>query len=115
MKTGTIRSKIQIISFSMLALLVVLGGLFVQAPMTSATTGFVVRSGTNFALNGVPFYWGGANNYYLIYQPHADVDNVLNDAATYHFRVIRVWGFDEADTITGGPNGVTLQYMGGGA
>jgi mannan endo-1,4-beta-mannosidase len=50
-----------------------------------------------------------------MYASHADADNILNDAATNNFRVLRDWAFNDADSITGGPNGITLQYWNGTA
>ncbi len=55
--------------------------------------GFVQASGTEFEINGNPFYFAGANNYYLFYKPLSNVQEVMDDADSLGLKVIRTWGF----------------------
>ena len=70
----------------------------------ASAAGFVSVNGTEFYLNGKPFYFGGANNYYLRYgDPNCIAYDknggctreVLDDAAKMGLRVIRTWGFTD--------------------
>ncbi len=65
---------------------------------------FVKAVGKDFYINGMPFYFGGTNNYYLRY---GDSDciaydenggcskEVLDDASEMGLKVIRTWGFTD--------------------
>jgi len=76
----------------------------------NAKSPFVEVTGTEFYINDKPFYFSGANNYYLRY---ADVDcvaydknggcsrEVLDDAQKMNFSVIRTWGFTDGDYYWG--------------
>ncbi|WP_131749448.1 cellulase family glycosylhydrolase [Frankia sp. Cppng1_Ct_nod] len=67
--------------------------------------GFVTVRGSDFALHGRRFRFGGTNNYYLHYKGRYMADCVLHDAAAIGLRVIRCWGF-----LDGTPaDGVVLQ------
>ena len=46
-----------------------------------------------FVLDGKPFCFAGANNYYLGYKSETAVLDVLESAKKMHLRVIRTWGF----------------------
>jgi mannan endo-1,4-beta-mannosidase len=59
---------------------------------------FVTTQGMQFMLNGKPFYWGGANNYYLFYADQRDVDAVFRDAAALRIPVIRTWAFSDGES-----------------
>jgi mannan endo-1,4-beta-mannosidase len=66
---------------------------------------FVNVSGTNFTLNGEPFYFAGANAYYLWYRPNTIVDEALEDIVAMNLTVVRTWGFcdgTQCDQDTGG-------------
>jgi|GEM_PF-741903 len=70
------------------------------APGLSSGEGFVGVSGTNFVVDGKPFYYAGANCYYLMVyaadpglRPH--VDEVLEEAASMGLRVVRTWAFND--------------------
>ena len=62
---------------------------------------FVGRWGTTFTLNHRPFYFGGTNNYYLHYQSHFMIDDVLQAAAAMHLPVLRCWGFLDGNASNG--------------
>ncbi len=64
---------------------------------------FVATSGTHFTLGNLPFYFSGANNYYLGYKPKSMVDAVLDRAVSLGLKVIRTWGFIDC----GSPDGTT--------
>jgi mannan endo-1,4-beta-mannosidase len=100
------------------ALALILGRTGDSQPARAAPS-FVTRSGTNFVLDGKPFYFGGTNNYYLIYKSNLMVDDVLNDAAAMNLRVIRSWGAIDRGSLDGSvPNvdgsgskdGIYFQY-----
>lgn len=54
-----------------------------------------------FALEGKPFCFAGANNYYLIYKPRPVVDAVLEAAAALELGVVRTWGFLDRGSLDG--------------
>ena len=56
---------------------------------------------SNFELEGQPFCFVGANNYYLSYQPRPMVDDVLEAARAMGMRVIRIWGFIDRGSLDG--------------
>lgn len=82
---------------------------------------FVKRDESELRLNGKPFRFGGANNYYLMYKSQAMVDDVLTTAAANNFNVIRMWGSleignqDGSNSINGKSDGVYFQYWNGSA
>ena len=66
---------------------------------------FVRQCGREFSLDHRTFYFGGTNNYYLHYQSHFMIDDVLKDASAMQLAVLRMWGF-----LDGTPsNGIVLQ------
>lgn len=56
---------------------------------------------TNFELDGQPFCFVGANNYYLAYKPRPMVDDVLEAAHAMGVRVVRIWGFIDRGSLDG--------------
>jgi mannan endo-1,4-beta-mannosidase len=54
-----------------------------------------------FVLDGEPFCFAGANNYYLSYKPPAAVLDVLEAAAALDLRVVRLWGFLDRGSLDG--------------
>lgn len=64
-----------------------------------ATTHAKIRDGSsdgpaaNFVLEGRPFCFAGANNYYLAYAPRPMVDDVLESARAMGVGVVRTWAF----------------------
>ncbi|HKO48043.1 MAG TPA: cellulase family glycosylhydrolase [Polyangiaceae bacterium] len=72
----------------------------VSAP--SKTAFDVARNAaTNFELDGQPFCFVGANNYYLAYAPRPMVDDVLESARAMGVRVVRIWGFIDRGSLDG--------------
>ena len=62
--------------------------------------GFVKAKGTELVLNGKPFRYVGANNYYLmVYSVQPDMrkvaDEVLDNASKMGINVIRTWAFND--------------------
>lgn len=54
-----------------------------------------------FVLDGEPFCFQGANNYYLSYKSDEAVLDVLEDAAKMQLRVIRTWAFLDRGSLDG--------------
>lgn len=68
-----------------------------------ASSGFVTASGTQFVLDGKPFYYGGTNCYYLmVYAADPSlrdyVDEVLEEASELGLTVVRTWAFNDGAT-----------------
>jgi mannan endo-1,4-beta-mannosidase len=71
------------------------GNIVQAAPLPqSVTSDFVTVNGTNFYLDGKPFYFAGANSYFLWYEP-STIQEIMNDADSLGITVIRTWGFGE--------------------
>jgi len=70
---------------------------------TPARTAFDVgkNPATSFELDGAPFCFVGANNYYLAYKPRAMVDDVLESARAMGVKVVRIWGFIDRGSLDG--------------
>lgn len=58
-----------------------------------AGEGFVSVRDTQFYLDGQPFRFAGANNYYLVYKPESMAVDVFAAAKAMGLKVIRTWGF----------------------
>ncbi|TDL14650.1 glycoside hydrolase, partial [Rickenella mellea] len=68
------------------------------ASAASTTKGFVTTKGTEFVLDGKPFYYGGTNSYWLQYtQNEADMSLILDKASAAGIKVIRTWGFNDVN------------------
>ncbi|BCG96180.1 hypothetical protein MesoLj131a_50440 [Mesorhizobium sp. 131-2-1] len=52
---------------------------------------FIKTSGTNFTLDGKPFFVTGANNHYLTYGSQVEVTRVLDDAVAMGANVVRTF------------------------
>jgi mannan endo-1,4-beta-mannosidase len=75
------------------------------ARMRERRGSFVTRRGPVFVLDEEPFYFAGTNNYYLHYQSHFIIDDVLKDVVAMGLPVLRLWGF-----LDGQPhNGFVMQ------
>jgi len=66
-----------------------------------AERGFAGVSGTHFTLNDQPFYFAGANNYYLIYKSEFMINSVLDRALAMGLKVIRAWAFLDRGSLDG--------------
>ncbi|MDQ2901328.1 MAG: cellulase family glycosylhydrolase, partial [Acidobacteriota bacterium] len=62
-------------------------------------SGFVGINSVEFTLDGQPFRFAGANNYYLGNRSKAMADAVLDRAAAMGLQVIRTWGFLDAGPV----------------
>lgn len=76
-------------------------------------------SAPGFELDGKPFCFNGANNYYAIYKPHPMVDDLFASARALGLKVLRVWGMLDRGSLdgsvpnadgTGEKDGVYFQY-----
>ena len=63
--------------------------------------GFIQTSGTRFTLNGGPFYFAGANNYYLSYKSEFMVNAVLDAALAMGLKALRTWAFLDRGSLDG--------------
>lgn len=81
------------------------------AKTNAKSTGFVTTNGTQFTLDGKPFYYAGTNNYYLIYKSHNEIDNVIEDASNAGLKVIRTWGHLDVGIKTDQMNGNTPVFQ----
>jgi mannan endo-1,4-beta-mannosidase len=88
---------------------------------------FVQASGTNFVLNGKPYFVAGVNNHYLTFGSNQEVTRVLDDAVSLGANVVRtflqpvigsvdgtvptIWNWKkESETSDLGVNGTYLLY-----
>ncbi|KAG1668430.1 hypothetical protein FOA52_015960 [Chlamydomonas sp. UWO 241] len=60
----------------------------------TAQAGFVTRSGSQLQVDGTPFYFIGANAYWLMDTADSEVDTFFEYAQSYGLKVIRFWGFN---------------------
>ncbi len=65
--------------------------------------GIATRDGNHFTLNGNPFYYAGANNYYqMVYAADMGlryaVDEVIEEIAAMDMSVLRTWAFNDGVT-----------------
>jgi mannan endo-1,4-beta-mannosidase len=92
------------------AVLLVLAGSAASAPplpATAAASPFVTTAGTRFLLDDRPFYVAGTNNHYLGWGTRAEVDQVLESAATSGYNVVR----GIMHSVKGSPDGVTKRHV----
>lgn len=54
-----------------------------------------------FVLEGRPFCFAGANNYYAIYQSRRMVDDLLDAARAMNLKVLRIWGMLDRGSLDG--------------
>ncbi len=62
-----------------------------------AAPGFIRAEAGRFLLDGTELRFEGTNNYYLLYQSDAMVDDVIDTAAAMGLRVLRLWAFFNGD------------------
>jgi mannan endo-1,4-beta-mannosidase len=63
----------------------------VSAADDPSATSFIKTSGTNFTLDGRPFFVTGVNNHYLPYGSQDEVTRVLDDAVAMGANVVRTF------------------------
>ncbi|RDB28597.1 Mannan endo-1,4-beta-mannosidase C [Hypsizygus marmoreus] len=64
-------------------------------PPRSVPKGFVTTRGSNFEVNGKPFYFVGANSYWLpLLTTQEDVENTFEEMQGAGIKVLRTWGFN---------------------
>lgn len=80
--------------------LLCLGSFLSEAPRAKADE-FVRRAGSQLSVANRPYYFSGANQYYLFYQSQKMVDEVLEDAAVMGLDTVRTWAFGEGRQHSG--------------
>jgi mannan endo-1,4-beta-mannosidase len=63
----------------------------VSAADTSSATSFIKTSGTDFTVDGRPFFVTGVNNHYLTFGSQDEVTRVLDDAMAMGANVVRTF------------------------
>jgi mannan endo-1,4-beta-mannosidase len=63
----------------------------VSAADDPSATSFIKTSGTNFTLDGSPFFVTGVNNHYLTYGSQDEVTRLLDDAVAMGDNVVRTF------------------------
>lgn len=64
------------------------------------STGFSKVQGLNFTIDGETNYFVGTNTYWLAFlNNNSDVDHVLSDIAASGLKILRVWGFNDVNTV----------------
>lgn len=87
-----------VISFIVITALIV--SLFsTTAPLraSAAKAGIVYARGTQFVLDGYPFYYAGCNSYDLFTKSYAEIDKRMSEMAEYGIKVVRTWGFSHEE------------------
>lgn len=76
-----------------------MGQVALAAP--SAKT-FASASGTQFSIDGKTGYFAGSNSYWIGFlSNNADVDLVFNHMKESGLKILRVWGFNDVNTVPG--------------
>lgn len=77
-----------------------------------AGTGFPTASGTRFTIDGVTKYFAGTNCYWCTAGgiSNADIDLVFDHLRSSGIKILRVWGFNDVNTIPSG-NQVWFQHL----
>ncbi|KAG6572648.1 mannan endo-1 [Phytophthora cinnamomi] len=77
----------------------------------TATAGYVTTSGTNFELNGKPFYIFGTNAYWAseITWSKTDLATIFNTMADSDLTVCRTWGFADLKEAGNAPYNIVYQ------
>lgn len=77
---------LQVLVFALLSALAA-----VSAAEDSPATSFIETSGTDFTLDGRPFFVTGVNNHYLTFGSQAEVTRVLDDAKAIGANIVRTF------------------------
>lgn len=76
---------------------------------TSTSTGYPKVNGLNFTIDGETKYWAGTNTYWLAFlNNNSDVDHVLSDISSSDLKILRVWGFNDVNTV---PSAGTVYFQ----
>ena len=71
-------------------------------PTSTATGAFSKAVGTAFNIDGVTSYFAGTNSYWIGFLTNnADVDLVMGHLQTSGIKILRVWGFNDVNTVPG--------------
>ncbi|CAG9949782.1 unnamed protein product [Clonostachys rosea f. rosea IK726] len=74
-------------------------------------TGFPKASGTKFTIDGVTKYFAGTNCYWCSFLTNnADVDLVFDHLKESGIKILRIWGFNDVNSIPGSGT-VYFQYL----
>jgi mannan endo-1,4-beta-mannosidase len=66
----------------------------------ATSTGFPTTDGLDFSIDGTTTYYAGTNTYWLAFlNNNSDVDHVLDDLASSDLKILRIWGFNDVNTI----------------
>jgi Endo-beta-mannanase len=81
-----------------------------KATATSdSRTGFPTTSGLDFEIGGKKSYFAGSNSYWIGFLTNNDdVDLVLDHMGESGLRILRVWGFNDVNTV---PSSGTVYYQ----
>lgn len=75
----------------------------------STATGFAKTNGVLFEIDGETTYYAGTNCYWCGFlTENGDVDHVMEDIASSGLKIVRVWGFNDVNTI---PSTGTVWYQ----
>lgn len=72
-----------------------------KGPNTAGALDAGLNAPANFELEGRPFCFAGANNYYLASKPAPMVDDVLLAAKALNLPVVRMWAFLDIGSLDG--------------
>ncbi|KAH8907638.1 glycoside hydrolase family 5 protein [Coniochaeta sp. PMI_546] len=74
-----------------------------------SSTAFARTNGLLFNIDGVTKYWPGTNCYWCGFlTSDGDVDAVFTDMAAAGLKIVRIWGFNDVNSI---PSGGTVYYQ----
>jgi mannan endo-1,4-beta-mannosidase len=83
----------------------------VTTTSTATSTAIPTKSGEFFNLDGVTKYYAGTNSYWIGFLTNdADVDTTLDDLVASGLKILRVWGFNDVNTVPGSGT-VYYQYL----
>ncbi|TIV67914.1 MAG: beta-mannosidase [Mesorhizobium sp.] len=91
MIVGWKRAKYWLRNVGLCALLLVSVLAIAGTPNDPSATSFIKTAGTNFTLNGRPFFVTGVNNHYLTFGSQDEVTRVLDDAVAMGANVVRIF------------------------
>ncbi|KAI0171341.1 glycoside hydrolase superfamily [Pestalotiopsis sp. NC0098] len=78
---------------------------------STATGSFAKTDGLFFNLDGVTKYYPGTNSYWISFlTSNDDVDSTLDDLVANDLKILRIWGFNDVNTIPASGT-VYFQYL----